>query len=149
MKCCTKRQVPFRDEPYPEYGDIFLHTCSVCKEETRHTRVLTRKTVSEIRRKQQEEDLRNSIVEKCAEYGFRCRFLYQSVIVTTNLADWCFDYHESRKTLYHESTVKVNFKTGDYAKAHVQFSNRKIKTPEVIEYIAAHDAWKTGKMQGK
>ena len=142
MKCSTKRQVAFKSEPYPEIGDVFLCTCSFCKEETEHTRVLTRKAAAELRRKQQEETLRNSIAEKCAEYGLKYRFLYQSVIVTTDLADWCFDYHESRITLYHESTIKVNFKTGNYAKAHVQFENKKIAPVDVIAYIADHDAWK-------
>ena len=143
MNCGAKRQIAFKVEPYPEIGDVFIFACSSCGEETQHTRSLTQKAAAELRRKQQEADLRNSIVEKCSAYGFKCRFLYQSVIVTTNLADWCFDYHESRITLYHESTVKINFKTGNYAKAHVQFEKRKMKPLEVIDYIASHDAWKT------
>ena len=61
------------------------------------------------------------------------------------LADWCFDYHQSRITLYHESTVKINFETGDYAKSHLQFANRKMKPLDVIDYIAAHDAWRAEK----
>lgn len=36
-----------------------------------------------------------------------------------------FDYHRPRKTLYHESTIKVNFVTGDYAKSHKQFKSEK------------------------
>lgn len=143
MKCSTKRQVAFKSEPYPEIGGIFLCACSVCNQETQHTRVLTRKAAAELRKKQQEGALRESIAEKCAEHGFTCRFLHQSVIVTTGLADWCFDYHESRITLYHESTIKINFKTGDYAKAHVQFANKKIAPLDVIAYIAGHDARKT------
>ena len=145
MNCGAKRQVVFTAEPYPEIGDVFLCVCSGCKQETPHTRVLTRKASAELKRKQQEEDLRNSIAEKCAEHGFTCRFLHQSVIVTTELADWCFDYHDSRITLYHESTIKVNFKTGDYAKAHVQFAGKKIAPLDVIAYIADHDAWKAEK----
>ncbi len=78
----------------------------------------------------------------CNEKGFSCRFLYQSVIITTDLSDWCFDYHLSRITLYHESTIKINFTTGNYAKAHVQFRNRKMTIPEVIDYIAKHDLWR-------
>ena len=99
--------------------------------------------MAELRREQQEEELRDSIVRKCEELGFKCRFLYQSVIVTTPLADWCFDYHQSKITLYHESSIKINFKTGDYAKSHLQFANRKMKPLEVIDYIAAHDAWRS------
>lgn len=80
--------------------------------------------------------LRQSIADRCAELGFRCRFLYQSVIVMTPLSDWCFDYHERKITLYHESTVKINFATGDYAKAHMQFHARKMTPLVVLSYIA-------------
>lgn len=73
------------------------------------------------------------------------RFLYQSVIVTTPLADWCFDYHQRKITLYHESTIKINFATGDFVKSHLQFANRKMTPLEVIDYIASHDAWRAGK----
>lgn len=141
-KCGNRRQITFHAEPYPEVGDVFDFCCSSCQEETQHTRSLTRKTMAELRRKQQETELRDSLVEKCQEYGFKCRFLYQSVIITTDLVDWCFDYHSSRITLYHESTIKVNFETGNYAKAHIQFADRKIKPLEVIDYIAAHDSWR-------
>ena len=106
------------------------------------TRVLTRKAAAELRRRQAEADLRQSILDRCAEYGFQCRFLYQSVIITTPLSDWCFDYHVPQKTLYHESTTKINFTTGDYAKAHIQFRNRRMNPIEVIDYIAGHDSWK-------
>ena len=51
-------------------------------------------------------------------------------------------HHESRKTLRHESTHKINFETGDYAKTHEQFRNRKMTCEEVIDYIAAHDEWR-------
>ncbi|MBQ8612285.1 MAG: hypothetical protein IJ412_11350 [Oscillospiraceae bacterium] len=146
MKCGAKRQLAFKAEPYPEIGDIFLRHCPICDEETQHTRILTRKAAAELRRRQEEADLRSSIVEKSAEYGFKCRFLYQSVIITTNLADWCFDYHKSKITLYHESTIKVNFETGNYAKSHVQFANKKMAPLDVISYIANHDAWRTQKL---
>ncbi len=104
--------------------------------------ILILMAAAELRRKEQEEALRQSIIDKCIEYGFQCRFLYRSVIVTTNLSDWCFDYHESRIKLLHESTIKVNFKNGKPAKSHVQFENRKMTPCEVITYIAEHDAWK-------
>ena len=71
-----------------------------------------------------------------------CRFLYHSVIITTPLSGWCFDYHTPKKTLYHESTTKINFATGYYAKAHVQFRDRRMSPIEVIDYIANHDLWK-------
>ena len=106
------------------------------------TRVLTRKAAAELRRRQAEADLRQSILDRCAEHGFQCRFLYQSVIITTPLSDWCFDYHTPKKILYHESTTKINFATGDYAKAHVQFRDRRMSPIEVIDYIADHDSWK-------
>ena len=81
----------------------------------------------------------------CSERGFSCHFLYQSVIIITPLAAWSFDYHLPKKTLYHESTIKINFATGDYAKTHVQFRDRKMTVNEVIEYITAHDAAKQHK----
>lgn len=141
-ECGTIRQILFSCEPYPELGEAFLFDCSCCHEQTQPVRSLTRKAVAELRRKQQEADLRASIVAKCEEYGFQHRFLYQSVIITTDLADWCFDYHEKRITLYRESTVKINLETGDYAKSHVQFCNRKITPMDVIDYIHRHDTWK-------
>lgn len=139
LECGKKSQILFKTEPYPEIGEIFLHKCKQCGKFGEHTRVITRRAAAELRRKKQEEDLRNSIAEKCKEKGFKCRFLYQSVIITTPVCDWSFDYHRSEITLYHESTVKINFANGHYAKSHVQFKDRKIKPLEVIEYISNHD----------
>ena len=99
--------------------------------------------MAELRRQEEERKLRQSIIDACSAHGFTCRFLYESVIITTPLADWSFPYHEARKTLRHESTVKVNFKTGDYAKTHEQFRNRKMTCQEVIEYIAKHEKWRS------
>ena len=82
------------------------------------------------------------LAQRCAEYNFRCGFLDQSVIITTALAAWKFDYHESRITLYHENTVKIDFATGNPARFHVQFAKRNIEPLEVVEYIAKHDAWR-------
>lgn len=76
---------------------------------TEYTRVLTKKAAAEQRKKEQEQSLRSLIVAKCNQYGFKCRFLYQSVIITTPISDWSFDYHTPRITLYHESTVKTKF----------------------------------------
>ena len=140
--CKTKQQIAFSVEPYPELGESIPHMCAFCRKETTFTRSLTRKALAEMRRKQEEQERQKEIVMLCSRYGFRCRFLYQSVIITTDLSDWCFDYHQPTVTLYHESTVPIHFPTGDYAKAHVQFRNRKMKIPEVIAYIAAHDQWR-------
>jgi len=107
-----------------------------------HTRVLTRKTQAELRRRQEEEDLKKSISDQCARHGFTCRFLYQSVIITTPLADWCFDYHEKYKTLYHENTPNTKYLTGHYVKAHTQFNGKKMTVSAVIEYIASHEGWR-------
>lgn len=143
LVCGAKHQIAFAEEPYPEYGDEFVAGCSLCAAETMHTRVLTKKTAAEIRKKAAEDSLRQSIISKCHEYGFTYRFLYQSVIINTPLSDWCFDYHESKITLYHESTVKINFETADYAKSHIQFRARKMTPTEVIDYIASHDEWRS------
>lgn len=140
--CGKKRQLAFHEEPFPEIGEAFLFMCPICDTETEHTRVLTKKAAAELRRKQQEKDLQNAIIDQCTKFGFAYRFVYRSVIITTALSDWCFDYHQSKITLYHESTVKVNFSTMDYAKSHVQFENKKMTPFEVIEYIAKHDEWR-------
>lgn len=142
LKCGRKAQISFQTEPYPEMGEFFSRFCPSCAEKTQMTRVLTKKAAAELRRRQEEADLRQSILDRCAEYGFRCRFLYQSVIITTQLSDWCFDYHAAKKTLYQESTTKINLATGDYAKAHIQFRDRRMTPIEVIDYIADHDSWK-------
>lgn len=141
LECGLKIQIAFKDEPYPEYGNDFLAYCNECGKDTRHTRILTRKTKAELLRKQEEQELRDKIAKKCANYGFGYRFVYQSVIIETQISDWCFDYHKDKKTLYHESSIKVNFLTGNYAKAHVQFEGKKLTIDEVIEYIALHDEW--------
>ena len=139
--CGRKMQIAFPQGPYPEYGDRFFHFCPLCEEETEHTRTMTRKTAAQQRRVQEEQQRREEIITLCEREGFSCHFLHQSVIITTDLSDWCFDYHQSRITLYHESTTKINFATVNYAKAHVQFRNRKMTIPEVIDYIANHDRW--------
>lgn len=142
LKCGRKAQIAFPSEPYPEIGEAFVRFCPSCSEETQMQRVLTREAAAELRRRQAEADLRQSILDRCAEYGFQFRFLYQSVIITTLLSGWCFDYHTPKKTLYHESTTKINLTTGDCAKAHVQFHDRCMTPAEVIDYIAVHDSWR-------
>lgn len=142
LECGKVLQIQFDVEPYPEYGKEFRRYCKSCEQESWFTRTLTKKTAAELKRKQAEMDLRQSVVDRCEFYGFQYRFLYQSVIVTTPLSDWCFDYHHNKITLYHESTTKINFATGDYAKAHVQFQNRSISPVAVIDYIASHDTWR-------
>ena len=144
--CKLQKQVKFEGEPYPIFGDEFECFCPRCNRISPYGRVLTRKARAQLNRLQTEKELKRSIVDQCARYGFRCRFLYQSVIITTPLADWCFDYHQSKKTLYHESTVKINFETGKPCKSHCQFRNKKRKVSEVIDYIAAHEKWR---LQGK
>lgn len=142
LVCGRKTQVAFAEEPYPEFGERFLHLCSTCGRETEHGRTMTKKTAAELRRRQAEKELRDWIASLCSAKGFVCRFLHESVIITTELSDWCFDYHRPAITLYHESTIKINFETGNYAKAHIQFKDRKMTIPEVVDYIAAHDRWR-------
>ena len=145
LKCGRKAQIAFQSEPYPEIGEAFVRFCPSCSEETQMQRVLTWKAAAELRRRQAEADLRQSILARCAEHGFQCRFLYQSVIIATPLSDWCFDYHAPKKPLYHESTTKINFATDNYAKAHVQFRDRRMSPIEIIDYIADHDSWKAAR----
>jgi len=141
MACHTRQQYAF-DEPYPDIGESFLRQCNHCCQMTPHFRVLTRKAMAELRAKEEEATLRQGIAKKCEQMGFTCRFVYESVIVSTPISSWQFDYHRRLKTLRHESTVKWNFKTGDPAFTHEQFRDRKMSNDEVIDYIAAHDEWR-------
>ena len=142
LTCGEDDQIHLDVDHFPEPEQSFPAFCKICGEETLHRRVATRRLIAEQNRQKQEHALRQEILKMCSEKDFSCRFLYKSVIITTPLADWAFDYHLPKKTLYHESTVKINFTTGDYAKAHVQFRDKKMTVSEVIEYIAAHDAAK-------
>ena len=144
---CRNQQSYFFDEPFPSADDVFDRFCKSCGETTAQKRFLTRKARAEAHARQEEQALRQSILERCEYHGFQCRFLYESVIITTPASSWQFDYHKSRKTLRHESTIKVNLETGDYAKTHEQFRNRKMSCTEVIDYIAAHDNWRQEQQQ--
>ena len=146
LKCQKKDQTNL-EEPYPEYGDTFIHFCRQCEEDTDHTLVLTKKLASQLRVQEAEKELKESIINYCKTYGFTCRFLYESVIITTPISSWQYQYHSSKKTLRHESTVKINFETGDYAKTHEKFRNRKMTNEEIIDYIAAHDKWRQKHMK--
>lgn len=141
-ECSNEIQIRF-DEPYPQYGDSFLHYCDYCNNETYHSLVLTRKIASELRQKERENALKEAIIKICEKYGFTCRFLYESVIIKTQISSWQFSYKSEKKTLRHESTVKINFETGNYAKTHEQFKDRQMTSEEVIDYIAAHDEWRS------
>lgn len=141
LECGGKEQFNL-NEPYPKYGDRFECFCKYCCKDTSHTLTLTRKLAAEQRREKEEKELRDSIIRCCEKYGFTCRFLYESVIITAPISSWQFAYHSSKKTLRQESSVMINFKTGDYAKTHEQFRDKKKTCEEVIEYIAAHDKWR-------
>lgn len=140
--CGWQKNLHF-DEPLPRLGDCFPHFCDSCQEETVFTRVLTRKALAEINRNAEEKALQESILDKCFAYDFTCRFYGESVIITTPVATWQFDYHQKLKTLRHESTVKINFDTGDPAAMHYQFRGRKMSNADVIDYIANHDERKS------
>ena len=120
--CHTQQQYAF-EEPYPALGAIFSRPCNACCDVTPHTRVLTKRAQKELRAQQEESALRQVILDQCVALGFQARFLYQSVIITTPISSWQFDYHSKLKTLRHESSVKVNFATGDPAFTHEQFRN--------------------------
>ena len=141
--CGAVSQQHFLIGEVPEIDQAFRVFCKNCNEETEHFLSLTKKRKVELKRIAEEAALREEIEQICRDNGFSCRFLYQSVIITTPLSDWAFDYHRTKKTLYHESTVKINFATGNYAKSHVQFREKKMTNSEVIRYIASHDTAKT------
>ena len=101
--------------------------------------VLTRKMKAKLRREAEEAELKETIQKRCILYGMSCRFYLESVIIYSPVAKWQFAYHDRLKTLWHESTVKINFETGDYAAMHNQFRNRRLTCEEVIDYIAGHD----------
>ena len=141
LNCHQHSQLTF-EEPYPEIGDEFPRDCKHCGTETIFTRVLTKKALAEMARDRAEEKLKQAIIDYSRQYGFKCRFLFESIIITTPIAEWSFGYHEKLKTLYHENTIKINLETGDFARMHRQFTNRKMSCFEVIDYIAAHDQWR-------
>ena len=136
--CGKNVQINF-EEPYPALGAVFPYLCDICGKDTGHTRVMTRKARAELRAAAEEEELRGRIRDRCAMYGFQTRPLYQSIVIISPRAEWSFDYHPAKKTLYHESSYPFNIATGDPAKAHVQFRDRKMSIEEIIDYIARHD----------
>ncbi len=141
LKCDFITQVYFEQEDVPLYGDRFLHRCKKCCEETVFTRVLTKR----LRRewcKTYDERVLADIAAKCSEYGFTYRVVFQSVVIQTPLSKWSFDFHVAKKTLYHENAVKYNRKTGNYAQAHAQFRDRRMRCTAIIDFIAAHEQWK-------
>lgn len=148
LKCGSQNGFGF-EEPFPKYGDQFIRYCKHCQENTTQTMILTKNVAKELHKKEVERELKQSIIDYCKKYGFICRFLYESVIVTTPISSWQFQYHEGRKTLRHESTVKINFATGDFAKTHEQFHNRKMTNEEVIDYIFAHDKFRERQVKSK
>lgn len=105
------------------------------------TRVLTRKTQSELRHKLNEEELRKMIQSSCQERGFTCRFYYESAIVTTPAAIWSFNYHDSVKVLRHENRRLVHDDMGGFVKTHEQF-RRRMSWQDVLDYIDRHDKWR-------
>ena len=72
LNCGLKKTRQFKEEPYPEYGEVFVAHCKVCDSDQNHTRVLTRKTQAELRRRQEEEDLKKSISDQCARHVDFC-----------------------------------------------------------------------------
>ena len=104
---------------------------------------LTRKQKAKLRREAEEAELKETKKKRCALYGMSCRFYLESVIIYSPVAKWQFAYHDRLKTLWHESTVKINFETGDYAAMHNQFRNRRLTCKDVIDYIAGHDGLST------
>lgn len=142
MKCgiCGQlRQIPNGERVVLSEGDMLELFCRVCGKDTVHVRVLTKKEQAEIRRNELENSLKKGIVDRCSQYGFSAKFVYQSVVIQTDLSKWSFDYHDGKKTLHHESTVKINFNTGMPAKTHIQFKDKKMTNEEVIDYIYRHD----------
>lgn len=63
LACGVKKQLAFRDAPYPQFGETFARYCTVCGTETTFTRVLTRKTAAELRAAERERALRQSIAD--------------------------------------------------------------------------------------
>lgn len=124
---CRKRyNVNFSDEPFPLPEDIFTYLCPFCGVPTPFQRAATRKALSEIRAIKEERALKEAIEADCKQRGFVCSFIYQSVIIKTPTSSWRFDYHTSGKTLWYESTYKLNFETGNRAFHHKQFENKKM-----------------------
>lgn len=142
--CKKQYALRFDQEPFPILGETFSRQCPGCGIETPFQRAATRKARSELRAIEEERALREAISAECGRRGFSCEFLYQSAVIRTPVAHWKFDYHMARKTLWHESTYRVNLETGVPAVRHKQFEEKKLSWQEVIDYIDRHDRWKAG-----
>jgi len=145
-ECGYITQVTFTNYEYPQLGVQFESYCRQCEADTGFVRVPTRKALAEQKRQYEEQVIQKKIKELCEQYGFGCRFVYQSVVITTPIAEWSFDYHKNKVTLYHESSVKINRETGLYARTHVQFRDRKMNFEDVLKYIATHDKWRKNEL---
>ena len=143
LNCHSKQQLAFKEQ-YPEYGDHFTRFCKFCDKESSFTRVLTRKAQADLRRKQAEADLKSGICDYCKNYGFKCRFYLESVIITTPASMWSFNYHDKEKELRHENRRLIRDDMGGYVKTHEQF-RRQMNWKEVIDYIYRHDQWRLQK----
>lgn len=139
QSCQTHQQFGFDNDTSLSISQEFYAYCKTCCSEKLFRRVLTKKVLAEQKRIEQEAQLRDSLAKLCESHGLSCRFLYQSILIKTPLAEWQFDYHASTITLYHESRFKRDPQTGDYMKFHCQFRNRKITPAEAIKYIVKHD----------
>lgn len=145
--CKNQYTLYFEGEPFPVLGDSFPRQCLNCGTETPFQRVATRKARRELRAIEEERALRTEIREECGRRGFACEFLYQSVVIRTPAAHWKFDDHTAGKTLWHESTYRVNLETGLPAVRHKQFEGKKLSWREVIAYIDHHDQWRAAQKE--
>jgi len=143
VECRNKTQIQFKNEcKYPKLGEIFTSYCKCCGGMCDFTRTMTKKALSELRRIHEEQALKDKIQSLCDYYGYACKFVFQSVVITTPIASWSFDYHKSKVTLHHESSVKINWETGLYARTHVQFREKNMNFEEILAYIHSHDTWR-------
>lgn len=82
-ECGYITQVTFTNYEYPQLGVQFESYCRQCEADTGFVRVPTRKALAEQKRQYEEQVIQKKIKDLCEQYGFGCRFVYQSVVITT------------------------------------------------------------------
>ena len=116
--------------------------CYDCKRETVHLTVNDKKQINQFR-SSREKSRQQRVANACARYGFKHHFGEQHAFVKTPIGTWFFNYLDLNVTLFHESSKKINRRTGDYSPYHIQFENREMSIEKVISFIAQHEKYRT------
>ena len=120
--------------------------CYICHKKTSSIIVTSPKEIDAVR-KSRVYSRQRRVKRACDKYHFKFHFGEQHAFIKTELGAWFFDYLDPLVTLYHESTRKINRRTGEYSAFHVQFENKYMSIEKVIDYIASHDDYRMNEME--